>query len=71
MHHSILALPIPRAFALFFFKLTIPGGWAGKAWQCPALGQKKDDKCHAPGHADSFIEYILDLKTSITVLASL
>ena len=25
----------------FFFKLTIPGGRAGKAWQCPAPGQKK------------------------------
>ena len=50
----------PRAFALFFFfKLTIPGGRAGKAWQCPAPGQKKNDKCPAPGHTDSFIECIL------------
>ena len=77
MHQSILALPIPppgnpRAFALFFFfKLTIPGGRAGKAWQCPAPGQKKDDKCPAPGHTDSFIECILDLQTSIILLASL
>ena len=81
MHQSILALPIspppppPRAIPghlhFFFFKLTIPGGRAGKAWQCPAHGQKKDDKCPAPGHTDSFIECILDLQTSITLLASL
>ena len=77
MHQSILALPIPPPgqppgiCTFFFFKLTIPGGRAGKAWQCPAPGQKKDDKCPAPGHTDSFIECILDLQTSITLLASL
>jgi hypothetical protein len=43
----------------FFFKLTIPGGRAGKERQCPAPEQKKDDKCPAPGHTDSFIECIL------------
>jgi hypothetical protein len=71
MHQSILALPIqpPGICTFFFFKLTIPGGRAGKAWQCP--GQKKDDKCPAPGHTDSFIECILDLQTSITLLASM
>ena len=47
MHQSILALPIPPPgqplgiCTFFFFKLTIPGGRAGKAWQCPAPGQKK------------------------------
>ena len=75
MHQSILALPIPPGqppgiCTFFFFKLTIPGDRAGKAWQCPAPGQKKDDKCPAPGHTGSFIECILDLQTSIT-LASL
>ena len=78
MHQSILALPIPPPpgqppgiCTFFFFKLTIPGGRAGKAWQCPAPGQKKDDKCPAPEHTDSFIECILDLQTSITLLVSL
>ena len=61
----------PGICTFFFFKLTIPRGRAGKAWQCPAPGQKKDDKCPAPGHTDSFIECILDLKTSISVLVSL
>ena len=43
MHQSILALPIPPPgnCTFFFFKLTIPGGRAGKAWQCPAPGQNK------------------------------
>ena len=31
----------PGICTFFFFKLTIPGGRAGKAWQCPAPGQKK------------------------------
>ena len=36
----------------------------------PRPRAKKDDKCPAPGHTDSFIECILDLQTSITLLAS-
>ena len=74
MHQSILALPIPppgnpRAFALFFsLSWQFPGVGPEKRGNAPPPGKKKDDKCPAPGHTDSFIECILDFHYIISFL---